>query len=464
MVERALHLVTDVRAGEGTTALLLTLNVFTVLCAYYLIKPVREALLGAVKNGPLYKSYMGAGVAFTLFFAVRLYARLEAVWPREKLILRVSAFFAADLVAFYFIGLTPWIKADGGATVFGLGFELWMGVFNMMVVAQFWSFAADIYTEDQGKRLFPLVAVGASLGAMVGSEVVSRLVRIVGTLQMMLISAALLVSAGLLTQVIHARATKGESTVGREKAATKEAPKPPGATRPGVAGTEEDKRGAYSLVLHDKYLLHIAIFTMIFTLVNTSGEYMISQLVSDTAKQHGGGKEAIHAFIAGYMGDYFLWVNFAGLLIQLFVVSRVLKYAGFRVAFLVFPIVALASAVSIALIPTLLAVRIGKTAENSLDYSLNNTARSMLWLPTSRRVKYVAKQAVDSFFARLGDVGSALFVFLLVGQLHLGVRGVAAMNVVFVLLWMYVAWQIANERERRAREHTEGRTEQETIA
>jgi AAA family ATP:ADP antiporter len=111
-----------------------------------------------------------------------------------------------------------------------------------------------------------------------------------------------------------------------------------------------------------------------------------------------------------------------------------------------------------------LAVRIGKTAENSLDYSLNNTARSMLWLPTSRRVKYVAKQAVDSFFARLGDVGSALFVFLLVGQLHLGVRGVAAMNVVFVLLWMYVAWQIANERERRAREHTEGRTEQETIA
>lgn len=447
--ERVLRLVTDVRAGEGVIALPLTLNVFLVLCAYYLIKPVREALLGAVKNGPLYKSYMGAGVALTLFFAVRLYARLDAAWPRNKLILRVSAFFATNLVGFYLLGHTPWVKGELGATLFGLGFELWMGAFNMMIVAQFWAFAADLYTEEQGKRLFPLVASGASLGAMAGSETVSHIVHAVGTLQMMLISAAVLVSAALLTQFIHALTAKHKNG----RASTHP-------TERKSKGNEEDvdpeeKRGAYSLVLRNPYLRLIAIFTTLFTLVNTSGEYMISQLVSDAAKAHGGGKEAVHEYIASYMGDYFLWVNVAGLVIQLFLVSRIVKYGGFRVAFLLFPVVALASSTAITAVPTLLAVRIGKTGENAVDYSLNNTVRNMLWLPTTRRDKYVGKQVVDSFFARLGDVGSALFVFILVGRLDLGVRGVAAMNVVLVLVWMYVAWRIVDERERLAKEKPE---------
>lgn len=450
-VERVLRLITDVRAGEGTTALLLTLNVFLVLCAYYVIKPVREALLGAVTNGPLYKSYMGAGVATLLFFAVRWYARLDAAWPRNKLILRVSAFFAANLVGFYLLGQTPWVKQELGATLYGLGFELWMGVFNMMIVAQFWAFAADIYTDDQGKRLFPLVAVGASLGAMVGSELVSRIVHALGTLQMMLISAGVLVAAALLTQYIHARAdhAKDRKPEGEPKAASEEDPKKK--TEDG----DQDKRGAFTLVFQNKYLLLIAIFTTLFTLVNTSGEYMISQLVSDAAKQQGGGKDAVHEFIARTMGEYFLWVNVAGLVIQLFIVSRVIKYGGFRVAFLVFPVAALASSATITAIPTLPAVRIGKTVENSIDYSLNNTLRNMLWLTTTRRVKYVAKQAVDGFFARFGDVGSAAFVFILVGQLHLGVRGVAGMNVVLVLVWIDVAWRIADERERLAKETTD---------
>ena len=448
-IERALRLVTDVRAGEGATALLLALDVFLVLGAYYLIKPVREALIGAVHNGPRYKSYMGAGVATAIFIAVPVYARLASVWPRKKLILRVSSFFAANLVAFYFLGLTPWVKGELGATVFGLGFLLWMGVFNMMIVAQFWAFAADIYTEDQGKRLFPLVAVGASLGAIAGSYTVKSIVQTVGTLQMMLISATVLVASALLTQVIHGRATKGKAEDAPPGAQEKDAEKGD------EAANQEDKRGAYSLVLKNKYLLLIAIFTLLFTFVNTSGEYMISQLVSDAAKEHEHTKEAIREFIAGYMGDYFLWVNIAGLVIQLFLVSRIVKYAGFRVAFLVFPVVALASATMITASPTLEAVRVGKTTENSIDYSLNNTVRNMLWLPTTRRMKYVAKQAVDSFFARLGDVFSGAAVFILVGQLDLGVRGVAAMNIGLVLAWIYVAWRTVNERDRLAKEHPE---------
>jgi AAA family ATP:ADP antiporter len=325
-----------------------------------------------------------------------------------------------------------------------------MGVFNMMIVAQFWAFAADIYTEAQGKRLFPLVAAGASLGAMAGSYTVKSIVHVVGTLQMMLISAAVLMASALITQIIHARATKGKPADKAAGAAEKDAVT--GGKNGDEALSDEDKRGAFALVFKNKYLLLIAMFTLIFTLVNTSGEYMISQLVSDAAKQHEHTKEAVREYIAGYMGDYFLWVNVAGLAIQLFLVSRIIKYGGFRVAFLVFPVVALASATMITASPTLGAVRIGKTAENSIDYSLNNTVRNMLWLPTTRRMKYVAKQAVDSFFARLGDVFSGAAVFVLVGQLDLGVRGVAAMNIVLILVWVYVAWRTVDERDRLVKE------------
>jgi ATP:ADP antiporter, AAA family len=281
------------------------------------------------------------------------------------------------------------------------------------------------------------------------SYTVKRIVHVVGMMQLLLISAAILVVSALITQVIHARATKGKAedkpACAREKDATKG----------DEAANEEDKRGAYSLVFKSKYLLLIAAFTLLFTLVNTSGEYMISQLVADAAKEHEHTKEAIREFIAAYMGDYLLWVNVAGLVIQLFLVSRIVKYGSFRVAFLVFPVVALASATMITASPTLEAVRIGKTVENSIDYSLNNTVRNMLWLPVTRRMKYVAKQAVDSFFARLGDVFSGAAVFVLVGQLDLGVRGVAAINIVLVLAWIYVAWRIVNERDRLAKEHPE---------
>ncbi|HEY4120192.1 MAG TPA: Npt1/Npt2 family nucleotide transporter [Byssovorax sp.] len=441
-LERCLGVVTDVRAGEGPTALLLTLNIFLVLCAYYLIKPVREALIGAVPNGPFYKSYMGAGIAVTLFFAVPAYARVAERLARNKLIAWVSGFFAANLVGFYVLGKTPWVETQLGATLYGLGFLLWVGVFNMMIVAQFWSFAADVYTEERGKRIFPLVAVGASLGAMAGSEVVSRIVSTFGILQMMLLSAGMLVGSALVAQVVHVRAEKERLDGGEE---------PPASDR----GDKKDTKGAYALVFGNKYLLLIAAFTLLFTLVNTSGEFMISSLVAEAAKAHTHVKSEQHAFIAAYFGDYFKYVNAAGLFIQLFLVSRLVKYGGFKVAFLVFPVVSLVSSTVIATTPTLPVVRVGKTAENSLDYSLNNTLRNMLWLPTTRRMKYLAKQVVDSFFSRLGDVGSAAGVLVLADHFGLGVRGVAILNVVLVVVWIVVALRIVVERDRVSKEYAE---------
>lgn len=149
-LETALSPFADVRKGEAGTALLLALGVFCLLAAYYVIKPVRDSLITGLPNGAKIKSYMGAAVAVALLVAVPAYGRFASKRPRAKLLLGVGGFFVVNLLLFFVIQFLPWIDSGPGQYAFALGFFLWAGVFSMMIVAQFWAFANDIYTEEQG--------------------------------------------------------------------------------------------------------------------------------------------------------------------------------------------------------------------------------------------------------------------------------------------------------------------------
>jgi len=161
-IERFLSVFATVHRGEGLTALVLTLNVFLLLTAYYIIKPVREALiLGSA--GAEIKSYAGAGQALLFLLIVPLYSAYASRTNRVRLINGVIAFFISNLAIFYVLGRLQF--------QLGVVFFLWVGLFNLMLVAQFWAFANDIYTEEQGKRLFAIVGIGSSLGAIVGARI-----------------------------------------------------------------------------------------------------------------------------------------------------------------------------------------------------------------------------------------------------------------------------------------------------
>jgi AAA family ATP:ADP antiporter len=148
-------------------------------------------------------------------------------------------------------------------------------------------------------------------------------------------------------------------------------------------------------------------------------------------------------------------VNVAGLLLQLFVVSRVLKYFGVGVAILILPLVALGGYLIAAFYPVLTMVRWAKTAENAADYSVQNTVRQVLFLPTTREQKYKAKQAIDTFFVRAGDVLSAAVVFVGTTWLALSTQGFALFNVALVIVWLTVAFAIGRRyRQMTADERT----------
>ena len=184
--------------------------------------------------------------------------------------------------------------------------------------------------------------------------------------------------------------------------------------------------------------------------VNTLGEFLVGKLIAADAAAavaSGAAGGASARDLIGTMSGYLqTWVNVLGFLLQAFVVSRVFKWVGVRGALFVLPLIALGSYSMIAIAPLLAVVRVAKILENSTDYSIQNTARHALFLPTSREAKYNAKQAIDGFFWRVGDLLQAAIVFVGVA-LGLSVTAYAAINIVLVTGWLLTVFALASEHK-----------------
>ena len=158
--------------------------------------------------------------------------------------------------------------------------------------------------------------------------------------------------------------------------------------------------------------------------------------------------------IGAFYGNFFFWVNLIGVLIQMFVVSRIFKYFGVRAALFVLPVIAFGSYAAFAVIGGLTVLRIAKTAENATDYSLQNTVKQALFLPTSREAKYKAKAAIDTFFVRFGDSASALIVAAGLHVLHFSPRTFALVNMGLVVMWIFLSLGIAKEHKKMVPDDT----------
>jgi len=418
--ERFLAIFAPVRKGEGFTSVLLMLNVFLLLTAYYIIKPVREALiLGQL--GPEVKAYAGAAQALLFVFIVPVYGAIASRVNRIRLINGVTAFFISNLLIFYSLGQAQ--------RHIGLVFFLWVGLFNLMLIAQFWAFANDVYTQEQGKRLFAIIGIGSSLGGIFGARLASGLFKPLGPYPMMLVTAALLGVCILLTTWVNHRERRAIARNGRRE----------------IEDTRLAQSGGFSLVFKSRYLLLIAILVLLSNVVNTTGEFILGKAVAQHAKAlvgaAGSGTAGEEAYIGKFYADFFFWVNVLGAALQMFAVSRIIKRFDIRPALFFLPVIALGSYAMLAFLPILSFIRLAKIAENSTDYSIQNTARHALFLNTNRESKYKAKTAIDSFFWRAGDAIAALLVFIGT-QLSFDIRNFALVNIMLVGVWLYVAYGI----------------------
>lgn len=416
ILEKLLSPIADVRRGEATTALLLTLLMFLLLAGYYMLKTAREVFILS-EGGAEVKSYASAGQAILLLGLVPAYGAFASRVSRLNLVTWVSLFFFSNIVLF---GL-----ATTAGLRIGIPYFLWVGIFNVMVIAQFWAFANDIYTPEQGKRLFPLIGVGSSLGAWMGSLRAGSLMEAYGPIRLLAGGAVILLVCVGIARLVDRRTTAARTA--QQKAADEP-----------LGGGES----GFAMLRSDRYLMLIAILILLLNVVNTTGEYLFGKYVVQRAiEMHGADAAAATArgeFIGDAYSRFFSNVNLLGLVLQLFVVSRVFKFLGVGKALFIHPLIAGVGYLLMLRTPSFEAMRVLKTVDNAVDYSLGNTTKQALWLPTSRQAKYKAKQAVDSFFVRAGDVVQAGIVYT--GELaSFSTPVFAALNVALTAGWLATA-------------------------
>lgn len=367
----------QIRRAERRTAVLLTVTVFVLLCAYYILKTVREGLiLGGGTfglRGDELKVYATGGMAVVLAVIVPAYSVFASRVSRIALIRATYAIAIASLIAFYVLG-------RAGVPI-GLPFYLWLGIASMLLVAQFWSYASDLFSELRGRRVFATIGIGGSLGAIAGP----RLATLADTWTLLVLACVLLaicIALFSLAEIVAPPPVTPLASLARE--------------------------GGFALIARDGYLMLIAALVVVASLVNTIGELLLSTAATDAAAHLDGAakRESIKAFYA----DFYSWVTVLGFLSQALLVSRVLAIAGGRAALFVVPAIAIIGYAAIGLAGGLAVVRVVNIIENAADYSVQNTARHALFLPLSRDAKYKAKAAIDTSFVRLGDLAAAVIV------------------------------------------------------
>ena len=414
------------RPGEGTSVMLFGLNAFLILVCYYILKTIREALILTEFDAEV-RSYATATQALLLMFLVPLYGVLFRSTSKEYLVRWVTLFFVVNTLVFY-------IASRAGLEV-GFFYFVFVGIYGVMVIAQFWAFAADSYNVKSGQRLFPVIMIGASAGALAGGNITERLTSsgLVSPVGMMLLSAIILG----FTLILHALGRRSIPDESRsvyseedEKADSK----------------SEHFLGGFAIVLRDRYLVLIAILVVLLNWVNTTGETILADYVSRYADQivseQGLSKGDV---IAAFYGNFYFWVNLMGLSIQAFLVARIYRWIGVSGAILILPIVAVLGYGFMAFVPIFSIIRLVKIFENSVDYSIMNTTRQAIFLPTDRAAKYDGKTTIDTFFWRFGDIVQAGSLYVGLNWLGLSITQFAMLNLVLAFVWLGVAVAIGRQ-------------------
>jgi len=430
-VKRTLTLGVELKPGEALGVAAMFASLFLVLFTAYLLKPAREMLILTEGTAEI-RSYAVALQALMLLFFIPIYSKFSRRFDSYQYMRIVTAVCVVTLLAFAAAGKM-------GLSISVIYF-VWLGAYSVLIIAQFWAFASELYSREAGERLFVIVALGASLGAWLGSAVSRELVDHMDAYGLILCGAFTLFLSSLPAK--RASESLPEGSRGSQEKGAEEQPSI-------FAG--------FQMVLSKRYLMLLAAFVIMLNLVNTTGEYLLASIL-ETMYNEGTASGLIEidkgTYVGRFYSSFYFMVNLLGVLIQFFAVSRLLRYAGFSAAFILTPLVVFLGYASLAILPIVAWFRYFKIAENSLDYSLQNTARQMLYLPLSRQEKYEGRAVIDSFGQRIGDLLQAGLIF--VGLHWLGFQSSSFIPVAAVLagISLIIAYNIIRERKRLLKEQS----------
>jgi ATP:ADP antiporter, AAA family len=425
---RVLRKAVDVRADEVRALLLSFVYYFFVLSSYYIIRPIRDdmGVAGGVENLP----WMFTGTLVAMLIANGLFAALVAKFSRRRFIPIAYRFFILNLLIFFVLLMV--ISRDHQIWV-GRSFYIWTSVFNLFVVSVFWAFMADIFSTDQGKRLFGFISVGGTLGGIVGAAVTALLVQRVGAVTLLLFSAILLeLSAQCVRFFPSAFEGSRDSEREKRKAAAEEAP---------IGG------GIWSGVVHDlrsPYLLGICAYMLLYAITSTLLYFQQANIAAQAFTDRG----ARTAFFA----QIDLLVNVLTIFVQAFLTGRLLKWLGVGITLAMLPALSVIGFTGMGFVPTLSLLVIFLVLRRAGNFAIARPAREVLFTVVSREDKYKAKSFIDTFIYRAGDQIGAWSSPAL-GWLGLGMAGVSFVAAPLAAIWLIISLWLGRQQVLLTRRH-----------
>lgn len=406
----------DIRRDEVIAVAWSFLYFFALLCAYYILRPVREAM--ALQAGVQNLPWLFTATFAVMLLAVPVFGAVTARWPRRVVLPAVYLFFIIHLIGFWFA-----FRDAEALRLAAPAFFVWLSVFNLYAVSVFWSFMVDIYTEPQSRRLFGYIAAGGTVGALTGPILTASLVSATGPAPLLLVSAALL---GLCMLCIS-RLGRWVRATGSDSARTAGA---------ALGGSVWD---GCTAVLRSRYLLGICGYLLAYTALSTLLYVETARLVAEAYVTTA---ERTRLFA---MLD--LAVNGLTLVVQLFLTARIIRGLGIPATLALLPAVAAIGFAAIGFFPVLAAVLVFGVIRRAGEFALSKPAREILFTIVPREEKYKAKNFIDTVVYRGGDAAAS---WLATGlrALGAGLAPVAAFAVPLALAWLTLAVWLGRQEER----------------
>ena len=439
-VTRLVNRAVDLREGEGAALGWSFAYYFCLLCAYYILRPIRDEM--GVAGGVDNLAWLFTGTLIGMMLIHPVFTSLVKKLPRNQFVPLTYRFFIANLVIFFVV--FQLIPQENSVWV-GRIFFIWVSVFNLFVISVFWSFMTDIYRSAQSKRLFGILAVGGTAGAIMGSSITSALVSVLGPVNLLLISALLLEAAARISNALEKSEEKlalaglrdeVEDSEGSGENAIASGARSHSEQRADTIKEVEKKQTeiiggsvfeGVTDVLRSPYLIGIAVLMLLFTITSTYLYFMQAEIV-EGASQDSRVRTQVFANID-------LIVNIITLVTQLFLTGRILKWFGIGLSLAFLPLVSLVGFGILGVAPALAVLVVFQILRRAGNYAIQRPAREVLYTVLPRTEKYKEKNFNDTFVYRVGDQVGA-WSYTAMGWLGLGVSGLAFSMVPVSVIWL----------------------------
>jgi AAA family ATP:ADP antiporter len=403
----------DVRPHERRALGWSLLYVFAVLSAYYVLRPIRDEM--GVQGGVENLAWLFTGTLLGMLALNPLFAALVRRLPRERFIAWSYRFFAANLVLF----LVLFHLADAAQNVWlGRAFFIWLSVFNLFVVSVFWALMVDVFDAGQGKRLFGLLAAGATVGAIAGSTITASLAREVGATNLFFASIVLLEVAVFAVKKLSLKEPRQEeAAIG-------------GSVLAGISHT-----------FRSPYLLGVCLFILLFTVTSTFLYFQQATIARDYFTDR--------ASRTAFFAQVDLLVNVLTLAVQLFFTAHILRKLGVALTLGILPLFTLFGFAALAAAPVIAVLVAFQVLRRAANFALARPTRELLFTVLPREDKYKAKSFIDTVVYRAGDqVGS--WSYLLLSSFGLGIAGVALVAIPLSAGWLAVSLWLGRRQAKMA--------------